>query len=1072
MTTDPRLSLPNYINTFDRSKGYESLAFLASRFLTSNEVNVIQDIIADRIKQVGDTMWHDGALVSGGTIALGAIDTTNKVVTATLDAAKVYINGIIHDIPAASLTISAVGTVVIGIWMRTFTVDYTQDPTLKGQAPGTVAQGEPGASALAMKGVWGYDSQKQDGDFYPIYTIQDGQISTPAPPGLDNTWLTLLAQYDRDAHGGYVVQGFNVTALGFDGLAQVFSVSEGTINVYGYKNTRPASFRLRVPETPVLQLINDEPHAVNSGTQTVILNFSPIASVDEVTIEAAKTVTLTHGAFTGVSDALPDPTVLKITAVQQGTTTYVQGTDYKLTGASVDWSLSGAEPAPGSTYTVSYHLITTANPTNIQRDRFDFTGAADGTNVFVKYQVKLPRIDAIIVDQQGNISYVTGISSLYAPQPVQVAPTVHKLADITNNWGLTPTVSQASTLRMPFTDLRDLAAEVSNLYALVADLRLQLDLTQKEPSSMLGVFTDPLLDDDERDQGIAQTGAIFGGYLWLPITPNVTTLPMTTTTLTFTPFNIFEQNQITGSSKINPYMNFNPPPTDCTLNPSMDLWTDVQDVWTSVYTSRTGWNSFGTHNQGSLQAITSQETDTVTGSNTTAEEYIRQRSVGFTVNKWGLNEGLKSLTFDGVDVTPPNLRADGTGTLTGSFNIPANVPCGVKAVIFTGTGGSVANALYTAYGWMDTISNERTVITTYWYESDPLAQTFRLTEPRQAVGVDLKFTAIGDRTKPVRVQIREVDSGIPTQRVVAEALIDMTNVKAIDPLSLAPRQESDWTTATFARPTTLRETMSYAITLLTDDATHSVAIADLGGFDQINGWVTSNAFPGGTFLDGSDDITWLPKPGRSLGFRLKVADYSPTTITIPVGTVTVANCSDLMPLIVSERPENTAIEVQFVAPDGTTYVTAPAANIQLSTAITGDIQVSLLLTGTDKLSPQMLPDLQVVAGSIAATGDYVSRAWPDGSDTKIRFIVDVYLPSTATFQAFIETAEPNGVPTWTVPTLDTSTPIGDGWETREYSVDHITATNTRVRCVLGGGPGARPNVQNIRGVAVPSTTGD
>ena len=203
MTTDPRLSLPNYINTFDRSKGYESLAFLASRFLTSNEVNVIHDIIADRIKQVGDTMWHDGALVSDGTITLGTIDTVNKVVPVNLDAAKVYITGIIHDIAAASFPVSAVGTVVIGIWMRTFTVDYTQDPTLKGQAPGTRAQGEPGASALVMMGKWGYDSQKEDGDFYPVYTIQDGQISNPQPPGLDDTWLTLLAQYDRDAHGGY-----------------------------------------------------------------------------------------------------------------------------------------------------------------------------------------------------------------------------------------------------------------------------------------------------------------------------------------------------------------------------------------------------------------------------------------------------------------------------------------------------------------------------------------------------------------------------------------------------------------------------------------------------------------------------------------------------------------------------------------------------------------------------------------------------------------------------------------------------------------------------------------------------
>jgi hypothetical protein len=216
----------------------------------------------------------------------------------------------------------------------------------------------------------------------------------------------------------------------------------------------------------------------------------------------------------------------------------------------------------------------------------------------------------------------------------------------------------------------------------------------------------------------------------------------------------------------------------------------------------------------------------------------------------------------------------------------------------------------------------------------------------------------------------------------------------------------------------------------------------------------------------------LAKPYRSLGFRLKVADYNPTTTVIPIGTINVVNCSDLMPLIVAERPENTAIEIQFDAPDGTSYVTAPSVNIQLTSAITGAIKVSLRLAGTDKLSPQMLPSLQVVAGSIAATGDYVSRAFPDGTDTKIRFIVDVNLPSTSGFTAQIETAEPNGVPTWSAPVLETSTPLGDGWEERQYMIDHISAINTRLKCTLTGGPGARPLVQNIRGVAVPSTTGN
>ncbi|WP_315764538.1 DUF4815 domain-containing protein, partial [Bradyrhizobium sp. SZCCHNR2009] len=331
---DARDRLPAYINTFDPAKGYQRLAAHYDRFLTSNEINVLQDIDANRVKNIADAFWRDGSLVSGGAIVLGPI--TSGTVEAQLAAAKVYIRGAVHDIEARNIVISAVGTVVIGIRLRTFTVSYEEDPTLKGMAPGTRAQGEPGASALAMLGRWGYEGDGEEGDFFPIYTVKDGTIDTPTEPGMDDAWANLLARYDREAHGGYVVEGFNVKALGLDGSSkQVFTISEGTINVYGYKRTRPASARLRVTEEPEIMSIDDEPHAVNSGAQTIKVRYAPIAAVKEVTIIAEKTVTLTHGTYTGVSDTLPDPTVLSIRQVKQGATVYAPTADYKLTGAAV-----------------------------------------------------------------------------------------------------------------------------------------------------------------------------------------------------------------------------------------------------------------------------------------------------------------------------------------------------------------------------------------------------------------------------------------------------------------------------------------------------------------------------------------------------------------------------------------------------------------------------------------------------------------------------------------------------------------------------------------------------------------
>ncbi|WP_407156305.1 hypothetical protein [Bradyrhizobium sp. STM 3557] len=56
-------------------------------------------------------------------------------------------------------------------------------------------------------------------------------------------------------------------------------------------------------------------------------------------------------------------------------------------------------------------------------------------------------------------------------------------------------------------------------------------------------------------------------------------------------------------------------------------------------------------------------------------------------------------------------------------------------------------------------------------------------------------------------------------------------------------------------------------------------------------------------------------------------------------------------------------------------------------------------------------------------------------------------------------------------TLEKSTPLGDGWEERQYMLDHVNTDISRAYVKIGGGPAARSNARNIRAVAVKSTTG-
>ena len=65
--------------------------------------------------------------------------------------------------------------------------------------------------------------------------------------------------------------------------------------------------------------------------------------------------TVTHGGYVGATDELlRTPTT--IIDFYQGSTYYFRNSDFLIDGSSIDWSPMGAEPAPGSTYTIIYYI--------------------------------------------------------------------------------------------------------------------------------------------------------------------------------------------------------------------------------------------------------------------------------------------------------------------------------------------------------------------------------------------------------------------------------------------------------------------------------------------------------------------------------------------------------------------------------------------------------------------------------------------------------------------------------------------------------------------------------------------
>ncbi len=86
------------------------------------------------------------------------------------------------------------------------------------------------------------------------------------------------------------------------------------------------------------------------------LGFTPVAEVIEL---VATLEELSHpvvrGLVPGTQDSIGASAVIGVKRVKQGTVTYVEGVDYNVIRQSeLDWSLGGAEPAPGTSYYIDF----------------------------------------------------------------------------------------------------------------------------------------------------------------------------------------------------------------------------------------------------------------------------------------------------------------------------------------------------------------------------------------------------------------------------------------------------------------------------------------------------------------------------------------------------------------------------------------------------------------------------------------------------------------------------------------------------------------------------------------------
>ncbi|WDE11153.1 DUF4815 domain-containing protein [Thalassomonas haliotis] len=668
--------MQDYYQRFDPAKGYEQLLFRSGKGLQSAELNDIQAQVSHQVKGIADVLLKDGDVVLDGEPAVNS--ETGLV---QIGACSVYLRGQVRSLEPSELVVATDQIVDIGVWLSESEITELEDPSLRDPAVSAHNYDEPGAARLKITCQWGLasDSGFDDANFYPVYRIDKGVLIIKQPPPQLDAVTVALARYDREANGGsYVVDGMKLTYRDIEGGYQVYSLEEGKAHIQGYEVSFPTSRRELFAYDPDKQLIESEPHVFTpdeNGDMRINLAFSPVNNISRVDANLEKTVTLTRSNIRGSVDPLPDVAVYALVSVTQNETVYQEGVDYSLAGNQVNWGLGGARPDDGESYEVVYQfreqLDVTADETGFALNQT----LADGTTIVensafdVDYQWSMNRIDLVVLDQQGQVQRIKGASNSYEPTAPVAPDNQLVLAQIRQNWfsdGM-PEVTNLAVRSVPMSTLEEMQQQIGDLYDLLAIERLRNDVNAEEPAAKHGVFVDPFLDDDMRDEGLAQTAAIIDGELMLPVAVDVSDLALPSedrpVTLNYQLEAVLEQTMKTGKMKVNPYQAFSPIPATVKLTPAVDHWTQTTRVWTSpvtrwitrgwwrvrqrVWNSRTrtwnwvwrrGWNSVSNTNE------------TVSVSSTAAE-FLRVRQVNFEITGFGGGEKLDQLMFDGVDIT-------------------------------------------------------------------------------------------------------------------------------------------------------------------------------------------------------------------------------------------------------------------------------------------------------------------------------------------------------------------------------------------------------------------------------------
>jgi len=344
------LPVPGFYDRFDpNSTAWKSVLFKPGVALQAAELNEIQSVLRGELEQLGQTIYEQSAPIAG----LDAVVDLDAL-TVSITAGKLYALGMIHNVPAAVIPITGVGVEVIGVTLTPHVLTHTEDPTLMDPAVGAENYGYEGADRLVYTATVVKVGPGAE-NAYPIAEIVDGQLSNKYSRvrPLWSKFLSYLEMRTYEESGHYLIQRPRIAISNVSAERLLFRVND----LAGYVSGRRISVEatsLQIDTSLTTMSVLDEPHIFANGVLKYVAYNSPIRTVPQFTGKVYVELSMVRGGVPNGTDATPSQywPVAQVLEVRAGATVYAQGVDFVVSGNSINWSLGGAEPSPGSTYTV------------------------------------------------------------------------------------------------------------------------------------------------------------------------------------------------------------------------------------------------------------------------------------------------------------------------------------------------------------------------------------------------------------------------------------------------------------------------------------------------------------------------------------------------------------------------------------------------------------------------------------------------------------------------------------------------------------------------------------------------